>query len=82
MYCLTEITLYPLDKDYETPILDFISRLNAHPGLEISTGETSTVMRGDYDLVMKTLAHEMKVSLEGTTRMSFVLKVLNTEVNR
>ncbi len=77
MNCIVEITKYPLTPEYETPILDFIHRIKAYDGLEITTGETSTVIRGDYDHVMNILTKEMKTSLDGAVRTSFVVKVLN-----
>ena len=79
MYCIVEISKYPLTPDYEAPIKGFINRLNKHDGLDITTGETSTVARGDYDLVMSVMQDEMKVSFESGFRTAFVLKVLNTE---
>ena len=79
MYCIVEITKYPLTPDYEEPVLEFIGRINSHEGLDITTGETSTVIRGEYDHVMDILKDEMKRSLDGGIRTSFVLKVLNTE---
>ena len=79
MRSIVEITLYPLDKDYETPILEFLARLRRHSELDITTGPTSTVVHGDYEQVMDVLRDEMRTSLSGTVRMSFVLKVLNTE---
>ena len=74
--------MYPLIKDYEPPILNFIGRLKSHAAIDITVGETSTLVRGDYDTVMEILTNEMKVSLDDTVRTSFVLKVLNTEVSR
>ena len=79
MYAIVEITKYPLTEDYEPPILDFIHRLNRHDGLDITTGETSTVVRGDYDHLFGILKDEMRTSLASGIRTSFVLKVLNTE---
>ncbi len=80
MYCIVEVTKYPLTPDYEKPILDFIKRLSVHEDLDITTGETSTVIRGEYDHVMGILQDEIKTSLNMGIRTSFVLKVLNTEV--
>ena len=80
MYCIIEITKYPLTPDYEKPILDFIRRLNSYSELDITTGETSTVVRGEYDYVMDILRVEIKTSLGMGIRTSFVLKILNTEV--
>ena len=81
MYTIVEITKYPLTPDYERPILDFIGRLKHHDGLDITVGETSTVVRGDYDHVMSVLTGEMRSSLESGIRTSFVLKVLNVETS-
>ena len=77
MYTIVEITKYPLTPEYEEPILDFIKRIKSHDGLDITVGETSTVVRGDYDNVMSILTQEMRKSLSGAVRTSFVLKVLN-----
>lgn len=81
MYCIVEITKYPLTAEYEAPILDFITRLKSHEGLDISIGETSTVVRGDYDRVMSVLQDEMRDSLNSKARTAFILKVLNTEID-
>lgn len=77
MYTIVEITKYPLTPDYERPILDFIKRLKHHEDLDITVGETSTVVRGEYDRVMAVLTNEMSNSLGNGVRTSFVLKVLN-----
>ena len=79
MYAIIEITKYPLTPDYETPILDFIGRLKSHEEFDMTVGETSTVIRGDYDRLMEVLQKEIKTSLSAGIRTSFVLKVLNTE---
>ncbi len=77
MYTIVEITKYPLTPDYEEPILEFIGRIKKYDALDITVGETSTVVRGQYDTVMEMLTHEMRKSLDGKVRTSFVLKVLN-----
>jgi uncharacterized protein YqgV (UPF0045/DUF77 family) len=79
MYTIVEITKYPLTPDYEQPILNFIGRLKEYDALDITVGETSTVVRGDYDKIMEILTREMRTSLDGEVRTSFVLKVLNVE---
>ena len=79
MYCIAEITMYPLTENYLDVIREFIEVLNEYDDLDISTGETATLVRGDYDRVMAVLTKEIKQALDGDTRMSFVMKVLNTE---
>jgi uncharacterized protein YqgV (UPF0045/DUF77 family) len=79
MYCIVEITKYHLSRDYEEHIRGFILRLRSHEGLDISTNETSTIVRGEYDRVMSVVNEEMRVSFVSGGRTAFVLKVLNTE---
>ncbi|NRB50103.1 MAG: thiamine-binding protein [Saprospiraceae bacterium] len=80
MKAAVDISMYPLDADYETPILDFIARLNQHEGLSIQTNALSTQISGDYDLIMQVLTREIKTSFleEGTQIM--VLKILNIDI--
>ena len=77
MNATVEISMYPLNADYEPPILDFIRRLNEVEGLSIHTGKLSTLIEGDYDLIMATLTREMKASFEQGNVVSMVMKVLN-----
>lgn len=80
MKAAVDISMYPLDADYETPILDFIARLNQHEGLTIHTNSLSTQITGDYDQIMQVLTREIKESFlaEGTQIM--VLKILNIDI--
>lgn len=71
-----EISMYPLSPEYETPILDFIKRLNTYPNLKIETNTMSTQIFGDYDDIMTALNKEMKVSLEQGEATVMVMKVL------
>lgn len=77
MNATVEISMYPLNADYEPPILDFIRRLNQVDGLIIETGKLSTLIQGDYELIMTTLTREMKQSFEQGNAVSMVLKVVN-----
>lgn len=79
MQALVEITKYPFSRDYDKPILDFLHRMEQYEGLYMTVGETSTVIRGDYDELMEALVKEMKSSFEGEYRTAFVLKILNFE---
>jgi len=71
-----EISLYPLHQQYIPPIKDFIDRLNVHSGLRIVTNSMSTQVFGDYELVMRTLVRELRLTLEGNDKAVFVMKVL------
>lgn len=75
-----EISMYPLDKDYERPILDFIERLNGHPELSVRTNTMSTQVFGDYDVLMAAVTQEMKRSFEQEPSVVMVMKVINSDL--
>jgi uncharacterized protein YqgV (UPF0045/DUF77 family) len=81
MKIAVEISLYPLNQQYEAPILDFIHRLNQHPGLKVHTNNMSTQIEGEYDLVMEALNKELKESMEKGGVTIGVLKILNHPIN-
>ena len=64
MKTTVELSKYPLNADYEPPILDFIGRLNVHQNITVKTNATSTHVVGDYDEVMVILQKEIKQSFE------------------
>lgn len=80
MKAAVDISMYPLDAQYETPILDFIERLNQHEGLQIHTNALSTQITGDYDLIMQVLTAEIKKSFLEQGTQIMVLKLLNIEI--
>jgi len=81
MQISVEISLYPLDKDYEKPILDFIERLKRHSGLKIRVNALSTQIEGEYDEVMDVLKKEIKTTFERDGVAINVLKILNKSIN-
>ena len=80
MKTTVEISKYPLNSDYEPPILDFIQRLNTNENLTLKTNATSTQISGDYDEVMGILQKEIKTSFEKYGKAIFVMKVLNGDL--
>lgn len=80
MKTTVEISKYPLDKDYEPPILDFIERLNSNSDITVKTNATSTHIVGEYDQVMGILQQEIKSSFEKYGKAIFVMKVLHGEL--
>ena len=80
MNVATEVSLYPLSPDYEEPIIEFIKRLRSTPGIRVATNNLSTQISGDYDTVMDALKEAMRPNLRGEITCSFVLKILNVEV--
>ncbi len=76
MHVAVEMSLYPLTSEFIPPILDFIERLKAHPGLTVVTNSMSTQVSGDYDAVFDALRAEIGHSLAGPRRAVLVMKVL------
>ena len=76
MHVAVELSLYPLTGEFIAPIVDFIERLKARPGIEVVTNSMSTQVSGDYDLVFDALRDEIRASLSEAHRAVFVMKVL------
>lgn len=81
MKTTVEISKYPLNADYEPPIIDFINRLNEHPDITVKTNATSTHITGDYDVVFGVLQQEIKTSFEKYGKLIFVAKFLNGQLD-
>lgn len=78
MHVAVELSLYPLTEQFIPPILDFIGRLRARPGLAVVTNSMSTQVSGEFDAVFAALGAEMRRSFEGDRRAVFVMKVIGT----
>lgn len=76
MHVAVELSLYPLADEFIPPILDFIERLKARPGLSVLTNSMSTQVSGEFDAVFDALKAEMGRTLAGPRRAVFVVKVL------
>lgn len=55
MMLTIEISMYPFNEDYKTPILGFIEKLNTYAGLRVQTSATSTLVVGEHEVVMRAL---------------------------
>ena len=73
-----ELTLSPLQNDYEQEIIRFIKALRAS-GLTVLENPLSTQVYGDYDQVMDLLRDEMRLSLEAVGQAVFLIKVVKTD---
>jgi uncharacterized protein YqgV (UPF0045/DUF77 family) len=77
MRIAVDISLYPLDENFLPPIQDVIERLHTHASLEVVTNPMSTQIRGEYEVVMRALEQEIRVSFEQTPKAVFAIKILN-----
>ena len=76
-----EISMYPLNEQYETPILEFIQQLKVNPLLKVETNSMSTQIFGDYDLIFDTLKVTMKKVLEKNPKTIFVIKSIGINLD-
>jgi uncharacterized protein YqgV (UPF0045/DUF77 family) len=54
-----EISLYPLNENYEQVILDFIANIRQNTHLEVITNGMSTQVFGEIEQVMTSIKEEM-----------------------
>lgn len=73
-----ELTLTPLQDNYEPAIIDFIKKLRAS-GLTVLENPLSTQVYGEYDKVMEVLNREMKIALEAVERGLLYIKIVKSD---
>ncbi|MGR8949367.1 MAG: hypothetical protein ACU84Q_15085 [Gammaproteobacteria bacterium] len=76
MYMTAEISMYPIRDDYLPPIKTFIDALNGVDGLLIETTTTCTILRGEYDVIMKLLGEAIAESYRQFGTSVFVTKFI------
>lgn len=72
-----ELTLSPLQGDFETPIKDFITKLR-QSGLKVLENPLSTQVFGPYDKVMDLLNAEIKTTLEAIIAGVIYIKIVKS----
>lgn len=73
-----ELTLSPLQDDYEQPIIDFIVKLR-NSGLKVMENPLSTQVYGDYEMVMSVLQTEIKTVFEAIERGVLYIKIVKSD---
>lgn len=73
-----EISYYPLNEEYKTPIKNFIEALKKNDKITVKPNSISTHVFGEYDEVMTTITECMKEAFE-LPHSIFVLKILNSD---
>lgn len=73
-----ELTLTPLQDNYEPAIIDFIKKLRAS-GLTVKENALSTQVFGDYDEVMHLLNKEIKTAFEAIERGLMYVKIVKSD---
>lgn len=73
-----ELTLTPLQDDFEPAIIDFIKRMRSS-GLTVKENPLSTQVYGDYDEVMSLLQKEIKNAFEMIDRGLLYMKIVKSD---
>ncbi|MCT4630752.1 hypothetical protein [Winogradskyella sp.] len=73
-----ELTLSPLQADFETPIINFIKRLRDSK-FTVLENPLSTQIYGDYDQLMPFLTQEIKRSFSEVDISVLQMKVVKTD---
>lgn len=73
-----ELTLTPLQDNFEPPIIHFIKGLRAS-GLKILENPLSTQVYGPYDVVMGLLTKEIKETFENTDKVLLHMKIVKSD---
>ncbi len=73
-----ELTLSPLQDDYEKPIIKFIKRLRASD-FKVLENPLSTQIYGNYDDLMPFLSREIKRSFNGIDIAVLQMKIVKTD---
>jgi len=73
-----ELTLSPLQTNFEPIVIDFIKALRSS-GLTIKENPLSTQVYGSYDEVMTVLNQEMEAALEAIEHGLIYLKIVKSD---
>lgn len=73
-----ELTLTPLQDDFETPIINFIKQLRASE-FTVLENPLSTQIYGDYDGIMKLLTTEVKTAFEKENNILLTMKIVKSD---
>ncbi|SDS47345.1 YkoF family thiamine/hydroxymethylpyrimidine-binding protein [Gramella sp. MAR_2010_147] len=73
-----ELTLTPIQDDYEPAIINFIKKMR-ESGLTVKENPLSTQVYGDYDEVMALLNKEIKNAFEAIERGLLYVKFVKSD---
>ena len=68
--------MYPLQDKYLPIIENFIHHLKSYKGITLEVFPTSTVVMGDFDVVMQVISSSIKWSADNKDKAVFVAKFL------
>jgi len=71
-----DISMYPLQREFEVPILAFIAKLENEKNIEVLRNELSTQVHGEYKIIMALLEKEMFSVFTDIPDSIFVIKFI------
>ena len=74
-----DISMYPLQSEFEKPITAFIEALAQERTVNIVRTELSTQIYGEYDTIMNLLNKEIKEVFERIPQSVFVIKLVGED---
>ncbi|NNF22238.1 MAG: hypothetical protein HKN67_09860 [Saprospiraceae bacterium] len=77
MTITVELSLYPLDHEFEGPIISFIKSLKSSEDVEVFTHSMSSYIRGESGAVFNAINKSLKSVGDQTDTMSLVMKIVN-----
>lgn len=80
MHLTAEISLYPLQEDYEPTILDFLECLHTCEDIHIHTNSLSTQITGPFHAVMAALTSSLEPVYNSDRLRVSVIKLLNASL--
>ena len=81
MIATIEISMYSLSDGYEQKVIDFIIRIKKNKNIRVEVGGLSTMLYGEFNLLMDTVKNEMKNDFENGKAV-FLMKIAGTELTK
>jgi uncharacterized protein YqgV (UPF0045/DUF77 family) len=81
MIATIEISMYALTDGYEQKVIDFIQRIKQNKNIRVEVGGLSTILYGEFDLIMDVVKNEMNRDFENGKAV-FLLKIAGSELTK
>ena len=81
MIATIEISMYALTDGYEKKVIDFIQRIKKNSAIRVEVGGLSTMLYGEYDVLMQVIKDEMKYDFDNGKTV-FIMKIAGSELTK
>ena len=80
MIVTAELSLYPLQENYEETIIAFIKSIKTHDNITVHTHAMSTFVKGEHTHVMDATIMALESADESSNEFSLVTKIINRDL--